>query len=51
MRGRASVATTPLARLPTVAVGMMLRSGQDMAVVAMAVAAYKAVCVPVRNDP
>jgi len=51
MRRRAVVATTPLARLPTVAVGMMLRSGQDIAVAAMAVAAYKAVCVLVRNDP
>jgi len=47
MRRRAVVATTPLARLPTVAVGMILRSGQDIAVaVAVAVAAHKAVCVP-----
>jgi hypothetical protein len=29
----------------------MLRSGQEIAVAAMAVAAYKAVCVLVRNDP
>jgi hypothetical protein len=45
MRRSAVVATTPLARLPTVAVGMILRSGQDIAV-AVAVAAHKAVCVP-----
>ena len=46
-----SVATTTLARLPTVvigpvAVGMMLGSGQDSDG-----GTYKAVCVPVRNDP
>ena len=51
MRERASVATTTLTRLPTVAVGMMLRSGQDIAVAATAVAAHKADCVPDRNDP
>jgi hypothetical protein len=51
MRRRASVAPTTLARLPTVAVGRILRSGQDIAVAAMAVAAYKAVCVLVSNDP
>ena len=51
MRRSATVATTTLARLPTVAVGMMLRSGQDIAVaVGVAVAAYKGVCVPVRID-
>jgi hypothetical protein len=45
MRRSAVVATTLPARLPTVAVGRILRGGQDIAVAA----AHKAVCVPDRS--
>jgi hypothetical protein len=48
MRRRASVATTTLARLPAVVIGPV---AVGMKLAEETSGGYKAVCVPVRNDP